>query len=122
VLFAPLVPVVLGQSYAGVTTAIRWLAILPLLRAMHYFAADALTGAGHQELRTAAQIGVALLNVALNLALIPAYSWQGAAWASIVSDGSLAACLWMILLSLSRHSMQPGQGPRIVLVPEQPPR
>ena len=87
---------------------------------MHYFADDALTGAGHQEVRTAAQIGVALLNIALNLALIPAFSWQGAAWASIVSDGSLAACLWMILLSMSRHG-QPEQ-PGIVLMAERPAR
>jgi O-antigen/teichoic acid export membrane protein len=107
VALAPLVPLVLGHSYAGVASAIRWLAVLPLLRAMHYFAADALTGAGHQELRTAAQIGVALLNVALNLVLIPTYSWLGAAWASIASDGVLAVSLWVILIGLTRRSVSP---------------
>ncbi|HET7250546.1 MAG TPA: oligosaccharide flippase family protein [Gemmatimonadales bacterium] len=119
VALAPLVPLVLGHSYAGVASAIRWLAVLPLLRAMHYFAADALTGAGHQELRTAAQIGVAVLNIALNLVLIPAYSWRGAAWASIASDGTLAVGLWIILAGLSRRSADPAQAPGIVLVPEQ---
>jgi O-antigen/teichoic acid export membrane protein/peptidoglycan/xylan/chitin deacetylase (PgdA/CDA1 family) len=104
---APLVPVALGRSYAGVADAIRWLAILPTLRALHYFAADALTGAGHQELRTAAQVGVALLNVGLNLFLIPAYSWVGAAWASIASDSSLAVSLWLMLIVLARRAQSP---------------
>ena len=103
-LLAPLVPLVLGRSYAGVADAIRWLALLPTLRAVHYFAADALTGAGHQELRTAAQIGVAAFNIALNLILIPAYSWVGAAWASLASDGALAVSLWSILIVLARRA------------------
>jgi exopolysaccharide biosynthesis WecB/TagA/CpsF family protein len=103
-LLAPLAPLALGPTYAGVGDAIRWLAILPLLRAMHYFAADALTGAGHQEVRTGAQIGVALLNICLNLILIPRFSWVGAAWASIASDGSLAVSLWLALLVLARRS------------------
>jgi O-antigen/teichoic acid export membrane protein/peptidoglycan/xylan/chitin deacetylase (PgdA/CDA1 family) len=103
---APLVPIVLGGSFAGVGAAIRWLAILPLLRAMHYFAADALTGAGHQGLRTTAQIGVAVLNVCLNLFLIPAYSWIGAAWASLLSDGVLAISLWLILHVLAHRAVR----------------
>ncbi len=119
---APLVPVVLGDSFTGVVGAIRWLAILPLFRAMHYFAADALTGAGHQELRTAGQIGVAVLNIALNLVLIPAYSWLGAAWASIASDGALAVSLWAILIVLSRRTLRLAHAPGIVLAPERPPR
>jgi len=111
--FAPLVPLVLGHSYAGVAAVIRWLAVLPLLRALHYFAADALTGAGHQELRTAAQVGVAVLNIALNLVLIPAYSWLGAAWASIACDGALALSLWSILIGLSRDPERPRHAPRV---------
>jgi O-antigen/teichoic acid export membrane protein len=112
---------VLGPSYAGVADAIRWLAILPALRAMHYFAADALTGAGHQELRTAAQVGVAVFNVALNLVLIPAYSWVGAAWASLASDGALAVSLWSILIVLARHAEHRVPAPAVVpLISERP--
>lgn len=120
-LLAPLVPVVLGPSYAGVGGAIRWLAILPLFRSLHYFAADALTGAGYQGWRTAAQIGVAVLNVVLNLILIPAYSWEGAAWASLACDATLALSLWLILTGLARRAPdpQPGLG-AVSLVPERP--
>jgi O-antigen/teichoic acid export membrane protein len=70
------------------------LALLPLLKTFHYFAADSLTGAGHQGLRTLVQVLVALFNVAVNLWLIPVYSWRGAAWSSLASDGLLAASLW----------------------------
>jgi O-antigen/teichoic acid export membrane protein len=91
---APLVPRVLGAEYARTTEALRWLALLPLLKTFHYFAADSLTGAGHQGLRTLVQVLVALFNVAVNLWLIPVYSWRGAAWSSLASDGLLAASLW----------------------------
>ena len=117
-LLAPLVTVVLGPSYAGVADAIRWLALLPTLRAVHSFAADALTGAGHQELRTAAQVGVAAFNIALNLILIPAYSWVGAAWASLASDGALAVSLWSILIVLARHADDPLPASVVTLVSE----
>jgi O-antigen/teichoic acid export membrane protein len=101
---APLVPVFLGNGYASTTEALRWLALLPMLKTMHYFVADALTGAGHQGLRTLMQVFVALFNVGINLWIIPAYSWRGAAWSSLASDGLLAASLWACLAILrSRH-------------------
>ncbi|MGB7353795.1 MAG: polysaccharide biosynthesis C-terminal domain-containing protein, partial [Acidobacteriaceae bacterium] len=67
-------------------------ALLPLLKTVHSFFADALTGAGHQRMRTAIQVFVAIFNVLINLWIIPAYSWVGAAWSSLASDG-LLMCL-----------------------------
>ncbi len=86
---AGLVPIVLGSEYARAVEALRWLAVLPILKAMHYFLADTLTGAGYQAVRTCIQAGVGAFNILINLWLIPAYSWRGAAWASIASDGLL---------------------------------
>ena len=94
---APIIPIVLGGEYSRTVEALRWLAVLPLLKTVHYFFADALTGAGHQGLRTACQVVVAVLNVGLNLWLIPAYSWRGAAWASIASDGLLIGSLFIVI-------------------------
>jgi O-antigen/teichoic acid export membrane protein len=99
---APLVPHILGHQYADITSALRWLALLPLLKTLHYFTADALTGAGHQRLRTFIQIGVAVFNVLTNLWLIPAYGWRGAAWSSIASDGLLALSLLVTITLLNR--------------------
>jgi O-antigen/teichoic acid export membrane protein len=100
-LCAGVVPYVLGQEYARAVEALRWLAILPVFRAVHYFYSDALSGAGHQGLRSAIQVAVAVFNVLINLWLIPAYSWRGAAWSSIASDGLLAAGVVMAAWILS---------------------
>jgi O-antigen/teichoic acid export membrane protein len=97
---ASLVPKILGHDYARVTEALRWLSLLPLLKTLHYFAADALTGAGYQGVRVTAQMGIAVFNVFLNLWIIPAYGWRGAAWSSLASDGLLAAILWLIAIRL----------------------
>jgi O-antigen/teichoic acid export membrane protein len=91
---APVVPHLFGPGYAEVVEALRWLAVLPLLQSIHYFAADSLTGAGYQKSRSQIQIGVAVVNVGLNLWLIPLYSWRGAAAASLAADGALAVGLW----------------------------
>ena len=84
--------------------AIRWLSLIPFFRSVHYFAADALTGAGHQGLRSAVQVFVALFNVLLNFWLIPAYSWRGAAWSSLASDGLLMVLLWVAVWHLARKA------------------
>jgi O-antigen/teichoic acid export membrane protein len=78
--------------------------VLPVLKAMHYFLSDTLTGAGHQGVRTSLQASVAALNVLLNLWIIPAYSWRGAAWSSIASDSALALSVAVAVWLLNRRS------------------
>ncbi len=99
---AGLVPYVLGPDYTRIVDALRWLAVLPVLKAMHYFLADTLTGAGYQAVRTCVQAGVGAFNILINLWLIPAYSWRGAAWASIASDGLLLCGVAAAVFLLSR--------------------
>ena len=96
---APLIPLLSGAGYHEAAEAARWLALIPLLRATHHFAADILSGAGHQGSRTLLQLVVAGANVLFNLWLIPAYGWKGAAWASVLSDGLLALLLWSMVWS-----------------------
>jgi len=108
-LFAPLFPLVIGKEFARTVEALRWLAVLPILKSIHYFFADALSGAGYQGVRAGAQVFVALTNVGLNFWLIPAYSWRGAAWSSIACDGLLAVSLYVALRVVLRRS-QPTAG------------
>lgn len=108
VLLSPCIPLLLGSRYAEVASVIFWLAPLPLLRAAHYFLANALTGAGHQRARSGVQVVVAGANVMLNLWLIPAYSWKGAAWASLSCDGLLVLGLLAVVLSLGRRALPVG--------------
>lgn len=105
-LCAGIVPYVLGPEFAETTVALRWLSPLPLLKAIHYFLADSLTGAGHQGLRSGIQASVALINVLINLWLIPRYSWRGAAWSSIASDALLAVFIGAAAYLLARRSRE----------------
>jgi O-antigen/teichoic acid export membrane protein len=93
-LFAPVLPHILGPGYEAVVPAVRWLALIPLLRCIHSFLADALSGAGFQRARSGIQVLIALINIALNLIILPGYSWRGAAWTSLGCDGLLVVAFW----------------------------
>jgi O-antigen/teichoic acid export membrane protein len=93
-LAAPILPHILGKQYQAVVPAVRWLALIPLLRCVHSFMADALSGAGLQRIRTGIQVLVALINIGLNVVILPRYSWRGAAWTSLGCDGLLVALFW----------------------------
>jgi O-antigen/teichoic acid export membrane protein len=101
---APLLPRIVGASYVEAVPALRWLALLPLLRSVHSFLADSLSGAGLQGLRSAIQVGVALVNFGLNLLILPRYGWLGAAWTSLASDGLLLLSMWVAVQYKLRQS------------------
>ncbi|MGC5050447.1 lipopolysaccharide biosynthesis protein [Micromonospora sp. DT48] len=94
VAFAWLMPLVFGADFAAAVPALQWLSALLVLKALHYLAADALSGARMQGRRTVCQIGIGVANALLNLWLIPAYGWQGAIVSSLVCDALLAILLW----------------------------
>lgn len=97
---APLLPRLVGHSFAESVTVLRWLCLIPCLRSFHLSAGDAITGAGFQTYRLGSQFAAALLNFGMNLYLIPKYGWLGAAWASLLTDGSMGMMNWMILCFL----------------------
>lgn len=101
---AGIVPYVLGGEYRLTVEALRWLSVIPVLRVVHFFLSDALAGAGYQGVKACIQIGVAVFNVLINLWIIPAYSWRGAAWSSIASDALLACAIGAVAVTLSRRS------------------
>jgi O-antigen/teichoic acid export membrane protein len=105
---APVVPLVLGRGFSGATEALRWLSLLPLLKTLHYFVSDAVTGAGYQRLRTFSQVGVAVFNTLINLWLIPAYGWRGAAWSSLASDTVLVLTLCTVAVWICRMEQAKG--------------
>jgi O-antigen/teichoic acid export membrane protein len=103
---APCVTWVVGSSFSAAVGGLRWLCLIPTFRSLHLSAGDAITSGGHQRLRTASQFGAAGLNFCLNLYLIPRWSWVGAAWASLLTDGMLAAVNWGILTILVRKQAE----------------
>lgn len=97
---APLVPLLVGKDFNTTVSALRGLCIIPLLRSLQWCAGDALAGAGLQRVRFMLQLGAAGFNFGINLYLIPTYSWLGAVWSSIATDGLLALAAWCALLWL----------------------
>jgi O-antigen/teichoic acid export membrane protein len=102
-LFAPILPSLLGRQYIAAVPALRWLALIPFLRCFHVFLADSLSGAGFQRTRTMIQVIVGLVNVGLNLVILPRYSWRGAAWTSLACDGMLVVVFWLTAVYLFRR-------------------
>ena len=92
--FAPIIPLILGSDYQDAATALVWLSPTIFFRTMHLFAADTLTGADLQSVRSTSQVAVAIINFLLNLWLIPLYSWRGAIGATIISEFMLMVFLW----------------------------
>lgn len=103
-LAAPLLPMMFGASFRESVGALRWLCLLPVLRALHYSWGSAITGAASQWNRTVTQFGAAALNLCLNAFLIPRWSWWGAAAASLLTDAALAAASYCVLAHLSRRA------------------
>ena len=95
--FAPWITYILGDEYQNAIATIRWLAPIPIIGALQQLLADSLTGAGFQRIRSGVQITTAFANLGLNLWLIPLYSWRGAVWATLGSDGFRLLCLAAIV-------------------------
>jgi O-antigen/teichoic acid export membrane protein len=106
-LLAPLLPKFAGPSFHESAFALRWLCLIPLFRSFHISAGYAMTGAGYQRYRTGSQFAAAAFNWIVNLYLIPRYSWLGAAWSSLATDGGLAVVNWTLLLWLVYRSPHP---------------
>ncbi len=101
---APLIPVLAGKAYLDSVTALRGLCVIPVFRSLQWSSGDALAGSGLQRYRLGLQAGAGLFNFVLNLYLIPRYSWHGAIWSSLATDGSLGVASWILYLLLIRRS------------------
>ena len=101
---APLIPVILGSEYANSAIAVVLLSPTIFFKTMHIFAADTLTGADLQSVRSGSQVIVAIINGLLNFWLIPLYSWRGAIIATIVSEFLLTIFLWGAVYLYSRKA------------------
>jgi O-antigen/teichoic acid export membrane protein len=113
-LTAPLLPLIVGKGFLGSVSAVRWLALIPVLRSIHQMTGSVLLAAGYQKYRTATQLAAAGCNFLINLWLIPHFGWLGAAWASLVTDGGLAVANWVtveVLRRKQRNAKLPLQTP-----------
>ncbi|RKQ91782.1 O-antigen/teichoic acid export membrane protein [Solirubrobacter pauli] len=90
VLAEPIVDVVYGPDYADAVAAVRLLGGAAALYGVGYFGAFVLIAQGRQRILPQITAGVLVLNVVLNLVLIPAWSFRGAALVTSLSELLLA--------------------------------
>lgn len=86
---APLVEYMLDASFVGVAWVIVAMAGFPTIRVSQSLAGDVLSGLGAHSTRSRATIAAGVLNIALNLVLIPPLGWKGAAISTYAADGFL---------------------------------
>lgn len=99
---APVVPDVLGREYRGSITMLRWLAALVVLRAASAFPFNGLMGIGWTGSRLWILAASAVSNLSINLLLIPAISWRGAAIATFAGELSYVGLSWILLIRAQR--------------------
>ena len=99
---APLIPVLLGHGYSAATDILRWLSLLPLVRALQYFVANLLMVNGMQRSRLLVQFLSASVSVIAYLVLIPPFSWRGAVAGTYLSEVALAVGLWAVFIRSAR--------------------
>jgi O-antigen/teichoic acid export membrane protein len=92
---AQALPLLLGPAYAGLTGLATGLALACPLVALQYPAADALTAAGRQGLRTLLYGLGALASAALLAGGALAAGPAGAVAGFVAAQGTLAAALWL---------------------------
>lgn len=100
---APLIPEVLGASYAGSVTMVRWLAALAMLRGMGVFAFNGLMGLRcHGQRLLAVGTGAVVAAVVSGL-LIPVWSWRGGAVGTLVAESVFLTLCWVTLVRQQRR-------------------
>ncbi|WP_457353811.1 lipopolysaccharide biosynthesis protein [Roseateles sp. P5_D6] len=106
VLGADYLPLVFGAGYAKAIPLIKWLAVLPVIQAVHYTLSDALSGAGYQRYRMVAQFVVVVFYLATALVVIPQFRAPGAALTCLASELLLAVIIAALVITLYRRQKE----------------
>ena len=94
---APILPRILGDEYTDAVFAVRALAVVPILLVAQLFAGQSLTGTGRNGLRVNLSVIAAVLNIVVNLIVIPRWNINGAIASTIATEAFLAIGLWIAL-------------------------
>ena len=90
----PLLLLLFGDEYGGATTALRLLFVASgVMFFSSYFGSELLAGPRQRTYLSGVGLGAAA-NLVMNAALIPAFSIEGAAAATLISEGLVCAFMW----------------------------
>ena len=86
-----IISIIYGAGYEGSVLALQILCWFVFLRFVNIIPGTVLSSINRQSSRTICQASIALINIALNLFLIPKYGFVGAAYATIISEAFFIA-------------------------------
>lgn len=103
---APVIPWLLGTSYALSSDVMRSLCLLPLLMMLQGVYSEALSGANAQNMVAGVQIVAAITSVVLNVVLVPQLSWQGSVFAAYAAQIVLVLGIMAAAASVRRRELK----------------
>lgn len=92
-----------GDKYAESGAILTILSLVLGLRCITFALGAAIVGAGLQTRRLQAQAIAALLNVAINLAIVHAWGIRGVAWVYVFTEFALLLGYWRALMPISSN-------------------
>lgn len=96
VLAHPLTPLLLGRNFLGSEPALRVLALATSIAFVNNAFIGALNASDRQSSFTWAAGWSLVANLVLNLTLIPLFGYQGAAWATVMTELVLGIAAWTL--------------------------
>lgn len=99
-----------GDRFTDVVPVVAALSLFPLVRSTQTIISTALLGSGHQGFVARTNVGSAVLNVLLNILLIPRFGWQGAVVATYTSELGNLAAVYLGAKHFDRTGASPGPG------------
>lgn len=91
----PIIRFVYGKEYLPAATAMAIISFVIIIRFFTYASAESITAINKQKIRAIIEGVTAVLNVALNLILIPRYSYTGSAVATLISEFVLGVLFYL---------------------------
>jgi O-antigen/teichoic acid export membrane protein len=90
---------VYGKQFAAAATCLAVLGVVIPVRMVGHTLGTSLTAANAQTPRTWCVTGAALMNIGVDLALVPRLSYVGAAWGTVLTETALAVAYAVLLRS-----------------------
>jgi O-antigen/teichoic acid export membrane protein len=112
-LCAGVLPLLLGATYSDAVPALQWLAWFPLISLPRLLLQSLLIGGDRQNYAVEVLAGGALFNIALNLWVIPLWSWRGALAATYAAEIAMAVAMGVIAFSSQAKQSSPVSGKEI---------
>lgn len=100
---ADYIPLLLGQTFSDAVVTLRWLAWLPLLSVGRLLLHRQMVCSDEQKLAVLVLSGGALLNILLNLELIPRWGWRGAVVSTYVAEIAMTVFMGWLTMRVRRR-------------------